>query len=439
MRSKPIHPPLEAQSWATAPNWERLDDISDGVFDCPHTTPKLTGYGPFVVRSQDIRTGIFRHEDAARVSEETYKERIARAEPRHGDLLYSREGTYFGIAAEIPRGERACLGQRMVLIRPNRERIDTRFLRYWLNSPVMARHLEGFRDGSVAERLNLPTIRGLAVPVLPLPEQQAIAAVLGALDDKIELNRRMSATLEEMARALFRSWFVDFDPVHAKARGEAPAHMDAATAALFPDSFGEHGLPDGWSMSVVGAEFDLTMGQSPPGNTYNDDGVGLPFFQGRTDFGFRYPENRKFCSAPTRIAEAKDTLVSVRAPVGDINQAWERCCVGRGVAAIRHRTGQRSYTFYAVQSLQEQLREFEHTGTVFGAINKSQFEALKVAAPTPEVISAYEGIGSSLDARLRTATAESRTLAALRDTLLPKLMSGELRVRDAERQIAEAV
>ena len=189
----------------------------------------------------------------------------------------------------------------------------------------------------------------------------------------------------------------------------------------------------------VGAEFDLTMGQSPPGNTYNDDGVGLPFFQGRTDFGFRYPENRKFCSAPTRIAEAKDTLVSVRAPVGDINQAWERCCVGRGVAAIRHRTGQRSYTFYAVQSLQEQLREFEHTGTVFGAINKSQFEALKVAAPTPEVISAYEGIGSSLDARLRTATAESRTLAALRDTLLPKLMSGELRVRDAERQIAEAV
>ena len=86
----------------------------------------------------------------------------------------------------------------MVLIRPNRERIDTRFLRYWLNSPVMARHLEGFRDGSVAERLNLPTIRGLAVPVLPLPEQQAIAAVLGALDDKIELNRRMSATLEEI-------------------------------------------------------------------------------------------------------------------------------------------------------------------------------------------------------------------------------------------------
>ena len=191
--------------------WLRLDDACDGVFDCPHSTPKLLDAGPFVVRSQDIITGVFRKEQAARVSEETYKERTSRVVPQRGDLLYSREGTYFGIAAEVPERTRVCLGQRMVLIRPKSVVVDFRFLCHWLNSPMMASHIHGYRDGSVAERLNLPTIRVLPVLVPPLPEQRAIAHILGTLDDKIDLNRRMNQTLEAMARALFKSWFVDFD------------------------------------------------------------------------------------------------------------------------------------------------------------------------------------------------------------------------------------
>jgi type I restriction enzyme S subunit len=176
--------------------WSRLDDVSEGVFDCPHSTPKLTNAGPFVVRTQDIISGVFRADQAGRVSEETYAERIARVTPSRGDLLYSREGTYFGIAAEVPAKTRVCLGQRMVLIRPDKRRLDFSFLRHWLNSPIMAAHIHGYRDGSVAERLNLPTIRALPIVIPPLAEQKAIAAVLGALDDKIELNRRMNATLE---------------------------------------------------------------------------------------------------------------------------------------------------------------------------------------------------------------------------------------------------
>ena len=231
--AKPVFPPLEADSWPIARQWSRLDDLCEGVFDCPHTTPVITDEGPYVVRSQDVRTGIFRLDQAAHVSEETYQERIARAEPRFGDILYSREGTYFGLAAEVPRGVRVCLGQRMVLIRPS-DKIDTRFLRLWLNSPVLHRHIMGFRDGTVAERLNMPTIRGLPVPHISLPEQRAIAATLGALDDKIELNRKMNATLEAMARALFRDWFVDFGPTRAKMEGRAP-YLSPDLRCLFPD------------------------------------------------------------------------------------------------------------------------------------------------------------------------------------------------------------
>jgi type I restriction enzyme, S subunit len=152
-----LHTPSTAADLPSDWSWKRLDAVCEGVFDCPHSTPVLTEEGPYLARSQDMRSGVFRTEEAARVSEATYKERIARAKPRHGDLLYSREGTYFGIAAEVPAGVRVCLGQRMVLIRPAGPAVNFRFLRYWLNSPVMALHTGGHRDGSVAQRLNLPT------------------------------------------------------------------------------------------------------------------------------------------------------------------------------------------------------------------------------------------------------------------------------------------
>ncbi len=176
-------------------SWARLDAICEGVFDCPHSTPKLTEAGPFVVRTQDIITGVFRAEQAGHVSENTYTERTARVVPRHGDVLYSREGTYFGIAAGVPEHVRICLGQRMVLIRPRANLLHFRYLGYWLNSPTMAAYTHGFRDGSVAERLNLPTIRALPVLVPSLPEQRAIAGVLGALrrQDRVEPSNEPNA------------------------------------------------------------------------------------------------------------------------------------------------------------------------------------------------------------------------------------------------------
>jgi type I restriction enzyme S subunit len=133
-----------------------------------------------------------------------------------------------------------------------------------------------------------------------------MARILGALDDKIELNRQMNRTLESIASAIFKSWFVDFDPVIAKAAGRKPFSMSPKTIALFPDSFQEshlNNIPKGWGVSTIGEEFKLTMGQSPPGSTYNQVGEGIPFYQGCSDFGFRFPSHRIFCSAPTRYAE----------------------------------------------------------------------------------------------------------------------------------------
>ena len=209
--------------------------------------------------------------------------------------------------------------------------------------------------------------------------------------------------------------------------------MDPNIAALFPDRFVDSELgpiPEGWEVKALGACFNLTMGQSPPGSTYNEQGEGLPFFQGSTDFRFRYPDNRRFCTAPARIAGPDDTLISVRAPVGDINMAWERCCIGRGLAALRHKRGSSSFTYYAAGAMRRELQQYEHTGTVFGAINRKQFATLQIIEPEPELVDSFGSLALSIDKRIRSNTAESRTLAAQRDALLPRLVSGQLRVNN---------
>ena len=175
------------------------------------------------------------------------------------------------------------------------------------------------------------------------------------------------------------------------------------------------------------------MGQSPPGETYNEVGEGLPFYQGRADFGVRFPTRRVYCSAPTRLASAGDTLISVRAPVGDINMATERCAIGRGVAAARHKTGSRSYSYQFMLSIEEVFAGFDAEGTVFGSIGKKDFHAIPCGIPPRDLVVAFERRLSPIDDRIEVNERECGTLAALRDTLLPKLISGELRIHDANR------
>jgi type I restriction enzyme S subunit len=324
------------------------------------------------------------------------------------------------------------LGQRIVCMRGKEKKLDNTFLRYLLTSPPQRDLLASYATGTTVLGISQKALRSMPISIPCFDEQQEIGRILVALDDKIELNKRMNETLEGTARTIFKDWFVDFGPTRAKMEGREP-YLASALFALFPDRIDdETSLPEGWEHSTVGEDFNLTMGQSPPGETYNENGAGLPFFQGRTDFGFRYPDNRKYCTAPTRVAEADDTLVSVRAPVGDLNMAWERCCIGRGVAAIRHRSGSRSYTYYILQSIQGDLQAYEHTGTVFGAINKNQFEAIRIVRPRPELAGAFESLAEPIDQRIKANIVEARTLEQTRVLILPKLMSGEIRLRDAE-------
>jgi type I restriction enzyme S subunit len=385
---------------------------------------------PFIMASDLVGGGI----DTVDCSFITLKQAksLRKGFAKPGDVLISHKATLgrTAIVGEIP-GEFVMLTPQVTYYRPkDPTKLNNRYLKYYFDSAQFQQVLQSWAGGG-STRAYIGITDQLRLPVLlpPLPEQKAIATVMGALDDKIALNRRMNATLEAMARALFQSWFVDFDPVRAKQEGRTPAGLDEPTAALFAGKFGHEAdglLPKDWKVGAVKDAFDLTMGQSPPGETYNEEGNGIPFYQGRTDFGFRLPTRRVFCTAPTRYGKFGDTLVSVRAPVGDINMADEECCIGRGVAAVRHKSGATSFTYHAMASLYPDFAAFEAEGTVFGSINKQNFENLKFIIPPPKVVAAYERKARSLDDQVRTLEHQSRILATLRDTLLPKLLSGDV-------------
>jgi type I restriction enzyme S subunit len=353
-----------------------------------------------------------------------------------GDIVFTQRGT-LGQVSLVPnaRFDRYLVSQSQMKLTVNREIADATFFYYIFTSPEQQEYVRQHAIQTGVPHTNLGILRATPVPLPPLDEQRAIAHILGTLDDKIELNRRMSETLEAMARALFKSWFVDFDPVRAKAEGRDPG-LPKPLADLFParlvdSELGE--IPEGWEVKCVDDEFELTMGQSPPGKTYNETGEGMPFYQGRADFQFRFPKRRVYCTAPTRHAKAGDTLISVRAPVGDVNVAGEDCAIGRGVAAARHKSGSRSYTYYFMCGLADVFARFEGEGTVFGSISKKDFHAIPCVAAPEEAVKGFERVCAPIDRRLAISERESRTLAALRDTLLPKLISGELRVTDAKR------
>ncbi|EGR4166120.1 restriction endonuclease subunit S [Vibrio cholerae] len=308
---------------------------------------------------------------------------------------------------------------------------DPRYVYYLMRSIDFST----FNVGSGVPTLNRNHLSSLLVNEQGHESEKRIAKHLGDIDDKIAVNTKTNQTLEEMAQTIFKSWFVDFDPVKAKMNGEQPEGMDAATASLFPDKLVESELgliPEGWEASCMGEHFNITMGQSPKGETYNEDGKGIAFFQGRRDFGFRYPDVRVFTTDPKRYAKAGDTLISVRAPVGDKNMAAIDCCIGRGVAAIKHKSQSRSFTYAFVSHIEKKLGDSGSSGTVFSSINQNELKKVSFVAPPQELIEAFHKLVDPIDQKIEVLSEEIKSLSALRDTLLPKLLSGEIELDVAE-------
>ena len=349
-----------------------------------------------------------------------------------GDLIVtmtdlSKTADTLGYSAKIPREECKIYlhNQRVGKVIAKSSDANLDFL-YWVMRHKDYRNLVvSTATGSTVRHTSPSRILAYSFLLPPPSQQQAIAHILGTLDDKIELNRKTNETLEAMAKALFKSWFVDFDPVRAKAEGR-PTGLPAEISDLFPDSFEDSELgeiPSGWRVGCLSDCCEITMGQSPPGDTYNEDGDGLPFYQGKTDFGFRFPGRRVYCSSPTRQASIGATLISVRAPVGSANIAREVCSIGRGIAALKSRQSADSFIYYLIGTLQGVFESYNSEGTVFGAINGKDLASIQVVAPSAEAIAAFNSQCLPMDESIQSNTLETEHLTTIREPLKNPLKS----------------
>jgi len=291
----------------------------------------------------------------------------------------------------------------------NVEKVDPQFLFY----SICKKDFASMNVGSAVPSMTVNILNDIQISYpKDLADQRRIASILSSLDRKIELNNKINADLEEMAQAIFKNWFVDFEPF------KDGKFVDSALGMI----------PEGWKVGTLEDIAEITMGQSPAGNSLNENREGMMFYQGSSDFGFRFPSIRVFTTEPKRLAVANSVLFSVRAPVGDINVAKEECCIGRGVASIKSKSCHDSYLFYTMKSLHKLFDSFDGEGTVFGSINKKTLSAIQILLPSDGIVEQFNDVASSFDNRIRSLSEENSRLSLLRDTLLPRLMSGELEV-----------
>lgn len=299
----------------------------------------------------------------------------------------------------------------MILSGKTGKTID-QFVYYLAVSPqVRDMAIKSMTGTSGRQRVETDVFKKITVGFPGLSEQRAIAKILSDLDAKIELNHQINKTLEQIAQAIFKEWFVDF---------KFPGYKKTKFV---------NGIPHGWREGNLVDACEIVMGQSPPGETYNESGEGIVFYQGNRDFGLRFPTPRVYCTAPTRLAEAGDVLISVRAPVGALNITLEQCAIGRGVAALRMKNYSHGFLFYFLLTQNDLWNRYNSEGTVFGCLNKTEFHKMQVIIPSDNIMGQFDKIIMPIEMMIRSNEEQIRALSQIRDCLLPRLMSGKIRVK----------
>jgi len=343
-----------------------------------------------------------------------FHSRIRKSRLSPGDVVIVRTGKP-GACSVVPEWLADANCSDLVIVRCGPQ-LDNRFLAYYVNT-IACNHVAAHLVGAVQQHFNVGSARTLRLNLPPLAEQKAIAAVLGALDDKIELNRRMNATLEAMARALFQSWFVDFDPVRAKLDGRKPIGMDAATAALFPEHFdhkAEGVVPAGWNLKRWGEIATLEYGKSI--RDYRESSGKYRVWGTNGPIGYH---EEALCNSAGVVIGRKGAYRGVHyspEPFFVIDTAFYL----KPKAALDLKWAYYELLRFDINSMD--------SGSAIPSTSRDDFYGIPVIVPPLEIQAAFGKIVGGWFAQVFANDHESRTLATLRDTLLPKLLGGEIQI-----------
>lgn len=356
--------------------------------------------GISLIRSQNVLDFAFSADGLAFIND-LQAEKLKNVIVEKGDVLLNITGDSVARACMVDKKYLpARVNQHVCIVRADLQKAVPSYLLYFLqlNKEYLLQLAAG---GATRNALTKEMINNLELELPSIEDQQKITAILDDIQARMDCNNAINENLEQQAKALYQQMFI------------------------------ENTCPD-WIEGSLSDIADITMGQSPSGSSYNEDGIGAIFFQGRAEFSFRFPTIRLYTTEPKRMACANDILMSVRAPVGDLNIAHTDCCIGRGLAAIHSKTNHQSFVLYTMFSLRKQLDVFNGEGTVFGSINRNSLNDMPILIPSDETIEEFERIVAPMDAAIRNNYDEICRLQAIRDTLLPRLMSGELDISELD-------
>ena len=395
-----------------------------------------------LIRSQNIYNEGF-HRDGLVYIDDDQSSELRNVEVKPNDVLLNITGDSVARCCQVAVNVLpARVNQHVAIIRPEPKSLDARFLRYVLVSDeYQSRLLALASAGATRPALTKSMIEELDIPSPPLAEQKAIAAVLGALDDKIELNRRMNATLEAMARALFQSWFVEFDPVRAKLDGRQPAALDPATAAFFPEHLEDSKMghiPKGWKVGrIQDCCVQIQNGGTPRRNEPRFwDGGNIPWLasgevrQSIITATESFITEEGLAESSAKWVPAFSTVVALYgATAGQVSFTSSRLTTNQAVCALIPKKGFAFFNYLTMRGATAEL-ENKAVGSAQQNISKGIVEETQVVLPPAPLVERFADVASPLFERWISNLQQSRTLATLRETLLPKLLSGELSVTE---------
>jgi type I restriction enzyme S subunit len=446
------------------------------VIDSRHKTPSYSNDGHPMVRVVDVRGGTLNLAGTKRVSDEIYTEFSKGRDPRIGDLVISRVGSY-GNVSYVATEDKFCLGQNTAMIVP---KVNSRFLYYQLTSPLIKQQIDTMVVGAVQKTISLKSIKQLQVRLPSEEQQNSIAHILSTLDDKIELNRQMNATLESIAQALFKSWFVDFDPVidnaleagnpipeplkaraeRRKALGDLRKPLPGHIQSQFPNSFvfsEELGwIPVGWPIKTLGSLCEtISKGTTPRKSDIEDatDQPVIPFLKVRDldnhgeihSEGFQFiPRSIHSKALKRSMLKTGDVLFSIAGTIGRsaiVTDALDDANVNQAIAFVRPRS--RIMTDYIHQFLRSEDVQSIVQSRVVQAVQANfsltELSGLSVLDPGEKILTAWHEHVSRGTQKINSLRDNTKTVAEYRDLILPRLLSGQLRVPEAEAELSEAL
>ena len=413
----------------------------------PKTVDFVNAGIPFIMAS-DLKGGRVDLSNCAFISEQQARG-LAKGFSKAGDVLLSHKAT-IGRTAIVQENDfpYIMLTPQITYYRiKNPRKLNNRFLKYYFDSRSFLNIFEAWAGGgSTRAYLGITAQLGLPIPLPPLGVQQSIADLVGPLDDKIELNRRINETLEATARAIFKDWFVDFGPTRAKAEGNPP-YLAPEIWSIFPDVLDENDRPAGWADKPLSAVIDLIGGGTPKTSVAEYWGGPIPWFSvvdapNPSDV-FVVKTEKSITpagleSSSAHILPLGATIITARGTVGKLAMVGTEMAMNQSCYAINGKFGwPNSFIYFLVKTTVQTLQANTH-GSVFDTITRQTFDAVSACCPTPQIAEAFgRSVDSMLD-RIKTNLQENETLAQIRDLLLPKLMSGEIRLRDAEKIVEAA-